>query len=343
MPSWLANMPAAAKCGAAHSLARLARAERHPLFLAKARGPNMGWLMVDSCLRAARRVLPLLPGGLPRRFASGTPGGRRSEKGAAVRGGMAEGQLRRGSSNSKMMRGGVAAADPRSSPPSLNVERDGRVAAGDGGDSGSKNARPSAGKGKQARTGMDTADQIKLNKIIMGNESLPHLAKLCASDSHKYDAVNTAAAIGRISKLIVKQKLHSHADHDAVARAVRSLGRRAVDLMDSFQPRQINALLGAHAKLAKYNLAPSGELMDAVRGRAIERIEGFAPMHTSHTMWALSALVPHGGEQQLVVALCRRAMATMTDFKEMEVPSMLLGIARYDGMPNWKIQAKCKE
>ena len=27
MPSWLANMPAAAKCGAAHSLARLARAE----------------------------------------------------------------------------------------------------------------------------------------------------------------------------------------------------------------------------------------------------------------------------------------------------------------------------
>jgi hypothetical protein len=327
-------MAVAANCGAAHPLAGVARAERRPLVHAKTTGVNVGWLQVDTRLRATRRVLPLFPGGLAKRFASGTPGGRRSEKGAAVLGGMAEGQLRRGSSDRKMMKGGGlgAAADPRSPAPSVDVERDGRVAAGDGGDSGSRNARASAGKGKQTRTGMDTADQIKLNKIIMDNESLPHLAKLCASDSHKYDAVNTAAAIGRISKLIGRQKLHSHADHDAVARAVRALGWRAVDVMGSFQPRQINALLGAHAKLAKYNLAPSGELMDAVRGRALEKMEGFAPMHTSHTMWALSALVPHGGEQQLVVALCRRAMATMGDFKEMEVPSMLLGIARYGMM-----------
>lgn len=332
------------------------------------RGPSLGWVVKDFASLRERRVLPLLPGSLTMRFASGTPEKRRSDENAAGRGsGMVDGAKASpegrlpgrssSSSSSSKPRGARAAGGPRSSAPlnskrdggaagdarvksgrgaedprsssPLNSKRDGGAAAADdGGKSGSGDARAGARKGKQATTAMDTVDQIKLNRAIMANDSLPHLAKLCASESQRYDAVNTAAAIGRISKLIGQQKLQSHADQDAVARAVRALGRRAIELMASFQPRQINALLGAHAKLSKHNLVPSGELMDAVRWRALERIEGFAPMHTSHTVWALSMLVPHGGEQELVVALCRRAMATMGEFKAMEVPSMLLGIAR---------------
>lgn len=62
--------------------------------------------------------------------------------------------------------------------------------------------------------------------------------------------------------------------------------------------------------------------------QAIACANGFEAMHVSHTMWALSSLVPQGGEQQLVVALCQRALTTMDNFKAMELPSMLVGIAR---------------
>ena len=170
-----------------------------------------------------------------------------------------------------------------------------------------------------------------LNRRIIDCTSVESACALCEQNINQFNGINTASAIHRLAILAASEENTTLNAQILVkdTTAFHLLSARAVEIAAQFKPRQISALLWAHAKL---RIPPSAQLLAILLSRAAAATEAFEPTDVSNLLWAVATLGLEAGD--VVGLLSRRAAQTAHCFNPQHISNVRWALATLQAPPD---------